>query len=102
MATNKNAVKPGKNGYKIIFNENTVVMNYKFAAAAAEYGTREYKIMVSVFQNIMTRCIWTATRPMRFSMLPARKCIVSIKSGRQRSSVPGKNLSFPHLISKAQ
>ena len=22
MATNKNAVKPGKNGYKIIFNEN--------------------------------------------------------------------------------
>ena len=48
MATNKNAVKPGKNGYKIIFNENMVVMNYKFAAAAAEYGTKEYKIMKGI------------------------------------------------------
>lgn len=46
--TNKDAVKPGKNGYKIVFNENTVVMNYKFAAAAAQYGTREYKIMKGI------------------------------------------------------
>ena len=38
--------KPGKNGYKIVFATNTVVMNYKFAAAAAEYGTKEYKIMM--------------------------------------------------------
>ena len=35
-------MKPGKNGYKIYFNVNTVVMNYKFAAAAGEYGTDEY------------------------------------------------------------
>ena len=40
--------KPGKNGYKIIFNTNTVVMNYKFAAAAAEYGTPEYNIMKGI------------------------------------------------------
>ena len=30
MATNKYAVKPGKNGYKIIFNENMVVMLLDF------------------------------------------------------------------------
>ena len=40
--------KPGKNGYKIVFATNTVVMNYKFAAAAAEYGTTEYNIMKSI------------------------------------------------------
>ena len=44
----KQNTKPGKNGYKIIFNENMVVMNYKFAAAAAEYGTKEYKIMKGI------------------------------------------------------
>ena len=48
MATNKNAVKPGKNGYKIIFNENMVVMNYKFAELAGQYGTKEYKIMKGI------------------------------------------------------
>ena len=46
--TNKNAVKPGKNGYKIVFNENMVVMNYKFAKLAGQYGTKEYKIMKGI------------------------------------------------------
>ena len=27
-----NEMKPGKNGYKIVFANNTIVMNYKFAA----------------------------------------------------------------------
>ena len=46
MKTNTNSsVKPGKNGYKILFATNTVIMNYKFAAAAAEYGTKEYNIL---------------------------------------------------------
>ena len=40
--------KPGKNGYKIVFATNTVVMNYKFAAAAAEYDTTEYNIMKAI------------------------------------------------------
>ena len=40
--------KPGKNGYKIVFATNTVVMNYKFAAAAAQYGTPEYKLMKKI------------------------------------------------------
>ena len=40
MATTKR-VTPGRKGYKILFNENTVIMNYKFAEAAAEYGTIE-------------------------------------------------------------
>lgn len=40
MATAKR-VTPGRKGYKILFAENTVIMNKKFAAAAAEYGTIE-------------------------------------------------------------
>lgn len=43
-----NMPKPGKNGYKIVFATNTVVMNYKFAAAAAQYGTPEYKLMKKI------------------------------------------------------
>ena len=49
MKTNiASSVKPGKNGYKILFATNTVVMNYKFAAAAAEYGTTEYRLMKKI------------------------------------------------------
>ena len=40
MATTKR-VTPGREGYKIMFAENTVIMNKKFAAAAAKYGTIE-------------------------------------------------------------
>ena len=40
MATTKR-VTPGREGYKILFGENTVIMNHKFAAAAAKYGTKE-------------------------------------------------------------
>ena len=40
MATTKR-VTPGREGYKILFDTNTVIMNKKFAAAAAEYGTIE-------------------------------------------------------------
>ena len=45
------SLKPGKNGYKIYFNVNTVVMNYKFAAAAGEYGTNEYNIMKGIRED---------------------------------------------------
>ncbi len=49
MNTNTySSVKPGKNGYKILFATNTVIMNYKFAAAAAEYGTPEYNILKEI------------------------------------------------------
>ena len=44
----RNEMKPGKNGYKIYFNENIVVMNYKFAELAGQYGTKEYKIMKGI------------------------------------------------------
>ena len=47
MATTKR-VTPGREGYKILFAENTVIMNKKFAAAAAKYGTKEYKIMKGI------------------------------------------------------
>lgn len=43
-----NMPKPGKNGYKIVFASNTVVMNYKFAAAAAQYGTKENRIIRNI------------------------------------------------------
>ena len=38
---NTSMVKPGREGYKILFDTNTVILNYKFAAAAAKYGTKE-------------------------------------------------------------
>ena len=47
MATTKR-VTPGREGYKILFNENTVIMNHKFAAAAAKYGTAENKLMKDI------------------------------------------------------
>ena len=43
MATNR--LTPGRNGYKILFAENTLIMNQKFAAAAAKYGTTEYNLI---------------------------------------------------------
>ena len=46
MATKR--VTPGREGYKILFNENTVIMNHKFAAAAAKYGTKENKLIKSI------------------------------------------------------
>ena len=50
MATTKR-VTPGREGYKILFNENTVIMNHKFAAAAAKYGTAENKLMKSIRED---------------------------------------------------
>lgn len=45
---NVKRVTPGREGYKILFNENTVIMNHKFAAAAAKYGTKENNLMKSI------------------------------------------------------
>ena len=50
MATTKR-VTPGREGYKILFNENTVIMNHKFAAAAAKYGTKENKLMNNIRED---------------------------------------------------
>ena len=43
-----NRVTPGREGYKILFAENTVIINHKFAAAAAKYGTKENNLMKSI------------------------------------------------------
>ena len=49
MKTNTtSSVKPGKNGYKILFATNTIIMNYKFEAAASQYGTPEYNILKGI------------------------------------------------------
>ena len=48
---NVKRVTPGREGYKILFNENTVIMNHKFAAAAAKYGTTENKLMKSIRED---------------------------------------------------
>lgn len=37
-------MKPGKNGYKIYFNTNTVVMNYKFAELAESMERRNTEL----------------------------------------------------------
>ena len=47
MATTKR-VTPGREGYKILFAENTVIMNKKFEAAAAKYGTKENRIIRNI------------------------------------------------------
>lgn len=47
MAATKR-VTPGREGYKILFSENTVIMNKKFAAAAAKYGTRENTLLKNI------------------------------------------------------
>lgn len=47
----KNTVR----GYKIDFATNTLYMNYKFASAAAQFGTDEYKLIQDIrkdFPNI--------------------------------------------------
>lgn len=43
-----NRVTPGREGYKILFNDNTVIINHKFAAAAAKYGTKENRIIRNI------------------------------------------------------
>ena len=48
---NVKRVTPCREGYKILFNENTVIMNHKFAAAAAKYGTTENKLMKSIRED---------------------------------------------------
>ena len=47
MATTKR-ITPGREGYKILFNQDTVIMNHKFAAAAAKYGTKENRIVRNI------------------------------------------------------
>lgn len=47
MASEKR-VTPGREGYKIMFADNTVIMNHKFAAAAAKYGTKENRIIRNI------------------------------------------------------
>ena len=48
IMANTNRLTPGRNGYKILFAENMVIMNHKFAAAAAEYGTKENKLLKDI------------------------------------------------------
>ena len=45
---NTSMVKPGREGYKILFDTSTVIMNYKFAAAAAKYGTKENTLLKNI------------------------------------------------------
>lgn len=38
-------------GYTIDYTENTITMNYKFAAAAAKYGTAEYNTLKAILAD---------------------------------------------------
>ena len=46
MAMNK--LTPCREGYKILFDCNSVIMNYKFAAAAAKYGSKENALLKNI------------------------------------------------------
>ena len=48
MANKKNKIK----GYEIDFTTNTLYMNFKFAKAAKEYGTEEYKILQNIRKDL--------------------------------------------------
>ena len=50
---NTSMVKPGREGYKILFDTNTVIMNYKFAAAAAKYGTKENTLLMNIRRDFL-------------------------------------------------
>ena len=58
MATTKR-VTPGREGYKILFNDNTVIINHKFAAAASKYGTKENRIIVKPGTQMMRTTTYT-------------------------------------------
>ena len=48
IMANTNRLTPGRNGYKILFADNMVIMNHKFAAAAAKYGTTENTLLKNI------------------------------------------------------
>lgn len=41
-------ITPGREGYKVLFNENRIIVNQKFAAAAAVQGSREYQTLRNI------------------------------------------------------
>ena len=57
MAATKR-VTPGREGYKILFSENTVIMNKKFAAAAAKYVLK-YDGPIKVPSEYLDRDLYT-------------------------------------------
>lgn len=66
-------------GYKIDFTTNTIVMNYKFAAASKEYGTPEYKLVKDILADF-----------------PTMKTVV--KAGREiKSARPNKRLTYANM-----
>ena len=68
-------------GYKINFTTNTIIMNYTFAAAAAEYGSEEYHILRKILLDF-----------------PEMKKVV--KSGRnRRTPMKYKNLTYDNMVS---
>lgn len=66
-------------GYKIDFTTNTLIMNYKFAAAANEFGTDEYNLVKSILSDF-----------------PNLKSVV--KAGREtKSARPNKRLTYENM-----
>ena len=60
-----------KNGYKIDFENNTLVMNYKFYTASQEYGTAQNKLVKNIMKDFPSLA-------------------VVVKSGRE-TKTPNKN-----------
>lgn len=67
------------NGYKIDFTNNTIIVNYKFADAYAQFDTEEYKLIKKI--------------KMDFPQME-----IVIKSGRvQKKTKPTKGLTYEHM-----
>lgn len=72
-------VKGAVRGYKIDFTNNTIIMNYTFAAAAERYGTAEYRIIHEIMRDF-----------------PAMQRMVS--AGRRvTKTAPNKRLTYANM-----
>ena len=66
-------------GYKIGFTSNTIIMNYKFAAASERLGTPEYQIIHEIMGDF-----------------PAMKRVV--RAGRRvKKTAPNKRLTYANM-----
>lgn len=75
MSKSKDAVR----GYKIDFTSNTIIMNYKFAAAAERHGTPEYQMIHEIMGDF-----------------PAMRRV--IRPGRRvKETAPNKRLTYVNM-----
>ena len=60
MRTQRHSIK----GYTINYSTNTIIMNYKFAKSAQDYGSAEYQLLTKIKADFPT---------MKVSVIAGRK-----------------------------